>query len=341
MDTRVYTCYFWLMLSLSCHFKAQRHQQMNSTYLLCVERVYEAIDEDTLMWGAWLRQDNRRLCLWYVLWTLTASSNRLVLSLYGRFSIYCCILRYSWNQHGLVPWPEHKYSRQEGTVKSRAASKRREKTKGTNDRHLRHPISPSPCVCICVCPAFCTEVITLTRDLEDPAEFRQGSITPFTHTCTKSSRPALFVSNNRYVLPLTHKYRHTPTAQHQQWKQTPLPWFLLKIQQEVWAMSRPQGCRKEKERGQEPDTAWPRSMLKHTLLPLFFSFTTLFCLPLLSFLVLSLLEIKSSRLHWTYSYPLCAEKCHFLCFIILFPPLWEAGRKVCFEERGFNMCANK
>lgn len=245
-------------------------------------------------WGAWLRQDNRRLCLWYVLWTLTASSNWLVLSLYGRFSIYCWI-RYIQNQHGLIPWPGHKYSRQERTVKSQAASRGTEgekKQKGTNDRHLRHPISPSLCVCICVCPAFCTAVITLTGDLKGPAEFRQGSITPFTHTCTKSSRPALFVSNNRYVLPLTHKYRHTPSAQHQQWKQTPLPWFLFKIQQEVWAMSRPQGRGKEKERGQEPDTAWPRSMLKHTLLPLFFPFTTLFCLPLLSFFFLFFLYSK-------------------------------------------------
>ncbi len=46
-------------------------------------------------------------------------------------------------------------------------------------------------------------------------------------------------------------------------------------------MSRPQGRRKEKEIGQEPDTAWPRSMLKHTLLPLFFPFTL--CLSLLLF----------------------------------------------------------
>lgn len=295
------------------------------------------------MWGAWLRQDNRRLCLWYVLWTLTASSNRLVLSLYGRFSIYCRILRYSQNQHGLVPWPEHKYSRQEGTVKIASGKQRdrgREKTKGTDDRHLRHPISPSPCVCICVCPAFCTEVITLTGDLEDPAEFRQGSITPFTHTCTKSSRPALFVSNNRYVLPLTHKYRHTPTAKHQAMKTDPST--MIPAQDPAGSMSyEPSPGTQERERERERPGAWHCLAKIYAQTHSFFSFTTLFCLPLLSFLVLSLFEIKSGRLHWAYSYSLCAEKCHFLCFIILFPPLWEAGRKVCFEERGFNMCANK
>lgn len=162
MDTRVHTCYFWLMLSLSCHFKAQRHLQMNSTYPLCVEHVYcvyEAIDEDTLMWGAWLRQDNRRLCLWYVLWTLTASSNWLILSLCGRFSIYCCILRYSQNQHGLIPWPGHKYSRQEGTVKSQAASKGTE-----GEKKQKGPMTDTwgtPFLLRCVCAYVCVQHFVL------------------------------------------------------------------------------------------------------------------------------------------------------------------------------------
>lgn len=141
----------------------------------------------------------------------------------------------------------------------------------------------TPFQTVCVCPAFCTEVITLTRDLEGPAEFRQGSITPFTHTRTKSSRPALFVSNNRYVLPLTHKYRHTPTAKHQQWKQTPLPWFLLKISPAGSMSYEPSPGTQERER--ERPGAW-HCLAKiyaqtHSLASFFSPFTTLFCLPLL------------------------------------------------------------
>jgi len=63
------------------------------------------------------------------------------------------------------------------------ANRGTEKTKGTQDRHLRYPISHS-----LLRPAFCTEVITLTRDLEGPVEFRQGSITPFIHTHAKKKK---------------------------------------------------------------------------------------------------------------------------------------------------------
>lgn len=224
----------------------------------------------------------------------------------------------------------------------------REKTKRANDRHLRHPISNFllHCVCVhmCVCPAFCTEVITLTGDLEGPAEFRQGSITPFTHThahriqqaciiCIK--QPVCFASDAQVQ---THSYCTAPAMKTDPSTMIPAQ-DLSRRKYELWAVPRDEGKRTREARSL---TLPGQDLCSNTISCLFFSLSPpSFVFLCFYFPFLSLLEIKSSWLHWTHSYPLCAEKCHFLCFIILFPPLWEAGRKVCFEERWFNICTNK
>lgn len=52
-------------------------------------------------------------------------------------------------------------------------------TEGDNERGPRQTLATHHSLRVCVCPS---EVMTLTRDLQHTTGFRQGSITPRTHT---------------------------------------------------------------------------------------------------------------------------------------------------------------
>lgn len=218
-----------------------------------------------------------------------------------------------------------------------------------NDRHLRHPISNS--LLHCVCAYVCVSSILYWgnnshRGSGGPSRVQAGVHYTF-HTHTRAHRiqqaciicikqPVCFASDAQVQ---THSYCTAPAMK------TDPPSTMIPAQDlssrkyELWAVPRDAGKRKREARSL---TLPGQDLCSNTLSCLFFPLSPpSFVFLCFYFPFLSLLEIKSSWLHWTHSYPLCAEKCHFLCFIILFPPLWEAGRKVCFEERGFNMCANK